>query len=170
MDGNEGENLRVELGVRSLAPAGRKRQQDAVIRCLEDLERDGVVEEFSVSVRGRRLGLDGAGARTGAGEELLATVERFEQWADRNDLSIGAFFETKRIRSELSGEDYRALELPAMTLAEHVDDRLRWVSPCLDPATDTVYTVEDRIETLSTTAEDLAVEASSPTATPVPEE
>lgn len=170
MDGYEGESPRVELGVRSLAPGGRKRQQDAVIRRLEALERDGAIEEFSVSVRGKRLGLDGAGARTGAGEELLATVERFEQWAERNDLSIGPYFETKRIRSEFTGEDYRALELPAMTLAEYVDDRLRWVSPCLDPATDTVYTVEDRTDTLATAGEELAVETSSPTATPVPEE
>jgi hypothetical protein len=122
-----------------------------------------------VSVWGRRVGLEGAGADTDAGTEILETVERFGEWASRNDFAIGTFFQTKHVRSEFTGEDHRTLDLPSMAMAEYEDDELRWASPCLDPATDTVYGVRDRVETLAAAA-DLEVDEAPSLVSPVPEE
>jgi len=167
MTDESGNTVRVELAVRSLAPGDG---QNEVIARLEELEKAGAIDEFEVSVWGKRVGLDCAGARTDAGTEILETVDSFGEWADRNDLSIGAFFETKRIRSEFAGEDCRALDLPSMALAEYEDEELRWVSPCFDPATDAVYGVRDRIEVLATADGSLETDDTPNVAPPVPEE
>lgn len=164
MDATEREDVRVELAVRSLGPGGRHAQQDDVIDRLRTLSEAGGLAEFDVSVWGKRIGLDDAGSETGPGREILSTVETFEEWADENDYSIGTFFQTKRVRSPIAREDFRALELPTMTLAEYRGDDLHWVSPCLDPTTDTVYTVHDRVAAIE--GEVSAVETSPATARP----
>lgn len=170
MDGTNREDVRVELAVRSLGPTGRQSHQDAAIERLEALESRGAIADFDVSVWGKRVGLDDASAGTRPARKILSTVETFEGWAERNDYAIGPFFETKRIRSELTGEDYRALELPTMTLAEYRGDELEWVSPCLDPATDTTYTVQDRIEALEAEGADHARNVRTVPPQAVPEE
>lgn len=170
MDGTNREDVRVELAVRSLGPTGRQSQQDAAIERLETLEYRGTIADFGVSVWGKRVGLDGGSGETRPAREILSTVEAFEEWAERTDYAIGTFFETKRIRSEMTGEDYRALELPTMTLAEYRGDDLAFVSPCLDPATGTTYTVQDRIETLEAEGADHARNARTAPPQAVPEE
>lgn len=169
MTDESGTTVRVELAVRSLAPGGHRSDQDELIERLEALEESGAIDDLTVSIWGKRVALDGAGGRTDAGMAILETIERFGEWATSNDFSLGAFFETKHIRSEFTGEDCRALDLPSMVMAEYEDDELRWVSPCLDPATDTVYGVRDRVETLAAAA-DLAVDDAPSVAPPVPEE
>jgi hypothetical protein len=146
MDTEDTGGRRVELAVRSLAPSGGQRHQDAIVERLDNLRRQGVIDDYDVSVWGRRVGLTTAGANTTVGREIVNRVERFAEWAASAGFSIDSFFETCEICSELAEEEYTALVLPSITLAEYVDDEVDWVSPCADG--ERVYSVQDRLDDL----------------------
>ena len=141
------ETVTVDLHVRSLAPRGGRAQQNAVIEQLDALESAGRIEEFSVHVWGRQVSLSTAAANTDAGQFVLDRVDQFREWAAETDRSIDSFFETRRVKSEVMDEEYAALVLPALTLAEYRDGDLAYVAPCSDDGT--VCTVEDRIDALA---------------------
>lgn len=138
--------LTVDLHVRSLAPGPGQSQQERVIERLDDLETGGYVDEFTVNVWGRQVSLSSAVARTDAGQFVLDRVEEFREWAAGTDRSIDSFFETRRVESSITDQEYAALVLPALTLAEYRDGDLAYVAPCTDG--ETVVTVEDRLDTL----------------------
>ncbi|WP_246983860.1 HTH domain-containing protein [Halorientalis marina] len=139
--------IRVELYVRSLAPRAGRRQQNSVIDRLEDLESAGRIDEFTVDVWGRQVGLSSVSARTGAGQFVLDRVASFREWADETGRSVASFFETRRVDSRVTGDKYTALVLPSLTLAEFRDGELAHVAPCSDG--DEVTTVADRVEALA---------------------
>ncbi len=152
--------VRVQLAVRTLAPDGRQQQQADVIRRLRRLEGEAV-DEASVDVWGRRVPLDTVEAETERGREIRSKVRTFEQWAERNGVSVSSYFQRREVNSGFTGEAYTAVVLPAVVLAEYHGEDLHWVSPCRDG--DTVYTVGDRLD---------AIEAASvgeaPAGTPTP--
>lgn len=138
--------LRVELHVRSLAPRAGHRQQERVIDRLEELESNGQVDEFSIDVWGKQVGLSSAAARTDAGRFVLDRVESFREWAAENGCSVESFFETRHVTSQVTDEQYTALVLPSLTLAEYRDGDLSYVAPCSDDGDAT--TVHDRLDVL----------------------
>jgi hypothetical protein len=144
------DRVRVELHVRSLAPRAGRRRQNAVIDRLDDLESAGRIDEFAVDVWGRQVGLSSAAARTDAGRFVLDRVAEFREWADETGRSVASFFETRRVDSELSGDQYTALVLPSLTLAEYRGGDLAHVAPCSDGGE--VTTVSDRIDVLAATS------------------
>lgn len=143
----EGVNRTVELYVRSLAPASSHSCQESVLERLEWLASRGHVADFEVHVWGSRFDPSGASARTVAGRFVRERLATFTEWADRNGLSIRTFFDERPVRSSVTGEDYTAVVLPTMTLAEYVDGELEFVAPCSDG--ETVHTVEDRLAELT---------------------
>jgi hypothetical protein len=134
----------VELHVRSLAPQGGRDQQESAIERLDRLATDGRIDEFSVDVWGQQVSLSTASARTDAGRAVLDRVEAFREWADETGRSVESFFETRRVASEITDQQYVSLVLPTLTLAEYRDGDLSFVAPCSDGGT--VTTVTDRID------------------------
>jgi len=140
--------VRVELAVRTLSPDGGGNHQAELIERLRDLERRGGIDEFSVEVWGKRVGLTNADAGTDHGRRVVETVESFREWADDRDLAVGTFFRTRRVENRITGESYTALELPSMALAEYRDGDLHRMGPCLDPETGETRSVVDRVEAI----------------------
>lgn len=163
--------VRVELHVRSLAPRAGQRQQDSVIERLDRLESGGLVDEFSVDVWGRQVRLSSAAAQTDAGRFVLDRVDAFREWADDTGRSVASFFETRRVESAITDEEYVALVLPSLTLAEYRDGDLAYVAPCTDG--DEVTTVADRLDVLAAspgTISDVTEDLAQPIPTEIEEE
>lgn len=144
--GEPPEPLTVELYVRSLCGEAAKEPQEAVIERLSRLEREGVLDGYTVRVWGRRICPDTAAADTEAGRFVLDRLEAFEDWATEAGTSIQSFFDTDEVDSSITGESYDAITVPTLTLAEFRGETLRWVSPCADGGT--VHTVSDRLDAL----------------------
>lgn len=145
-NGHDAERVTVELYVRSLCSDGTMSPQETVIRRLSRLERDGIVDEYSVHVWGRRVSPNTAAADTDAGRFVLDRIEAFRAWAEDAEMSVQSFFDTDEVDSSITGESYDAITVPTLTLAEFRGDELRWVTPCADGGT--VYTVSDRLDAL----------------------
>jgi DNA-binding Lrp family transcriptional regulator len=144
------EPVTVELYVRSLCSGAERPPQDAAIERLERLERDGVLEEYTVRVWGRRVSPDSAAAETAAGRFVLSRIGEFRNWARRTGASVRSFFDTHEVDSSITDESYTAITVPTLTLAEFHGDDLHRVTPCsLDGA---VHTVGDHLDALEATA------------------
>ncbi|MDS0220730.1 hypothetical protein NDI54_05110 [Haloarcula sp. S1AR25-5A] len=78
--------------------------------------------------------------------EVLATVDRYEQWANDEGLSLRPPFET-RTSSLLVGGSTEVLRLPMLAAAVYADDDLVGVYPCTDG--DTTWSVTDCIDALA---------------------
>lgn len=137
---------RVELFVRSLSPSEARNPVDSQLQRLRTLRTNEDVADLSVSVWGREVGLSSTAVRTDAGEFVLERVAAFREWADRRGVSLEPFFESREVRSELTGEEYATLVLPVSCMAEYEDGRLVHVAP--HAADDAVCTVADRIDRL----------------------
>jgi DNA-binding HxlR family transcriptional regulator len=135
----------VTLYVRSLAP--RTGRQDRVIDRLRELEAAGRVASVEVTVWGPAVGLSTTAVETGCGRTILNSVAECREWADRSGVSLEGRFEHRHATSEITGEEYTTLRLPALLLAERVDGVLREVRPHEDDGT--VQTVEDRLSALA---------------------
>ena len=138
--------LTVELYVRSLCADAAKAPQEAALERLSRLERDGVIDEYTVHVWGRRISPDAAAAETDVGRFVLDRIEAFEDWANDVGASVRSFFDTEAVDSSITGASYEAITVPTLTLAEYHGDELRWVAPCAVDGT--VYTVPDRLDAL----------------------
>jgi len=135
----------IELYVRSLMPDGAHERQEAVIERLERLDQNDDIDGFSVIVWGKQVSRESAAAHTEEGTYILNRVAEFKQWALSNNVSLESFYQTTEIESELT-EDYSAMVLPVMGLAEYDDGELKHVAPCTKG--DVVHTIMDRLERL----------------------
>jgi len=135
----------IELYVRSLVPDGAHTRQEAVIERLETLEREGQIEDFSVIVWGKQVSRESAAAHTEEGKYILNRVAEFKQWALSNNVSLESFYQTTEIQSEFT-DDYSAMVLPVMGLAEYSEGELKHVAPCTEG--DVVHTIMDRLDRL----------------------
>lgn len=147
--GDPGRRLEVELYVRSLERTGGLDALDEVVERLSSLEAAGDLESFGVEIWGRGLSVSTA-TRTDAGSELLDRVAAFDRWADRTGRALDPALDRRALRSAITGDLDRHVELPAMLLAEYECGRLRQVAPCADDGTRT--TVFDRLDHLETEA------------------
>jgi DNA-binding Lrp family transcriptional regulator len=139
----------VELYVRSLCSGIERPPQESAIERLERLERDGVLDEYTVHVWGRRVSPDSAAAETAAGRFVLSRIDEFRNWARRNGASVRSFFDTHEVDSAITGESYTAITVPALTLAEFHGDDLHRVTPCSRDGA--VHTVDDHLDALEAT-------------------
>ncbi|PSP92979.1 hypothetical protein BRC91_11315 [Halobacteriales archaeon QS_4_62_28] len=135
----------IELYVRSLVPDGAHTRQEAVIERLETLEREDQIEDFSVIVWGKQVSRESAAAHTEEGKYILNRVAEFKQWALSNNVSLESFYQTTEIQSEFT-DDYSAMVVPVMGLAEYSEGELKHVAPCTEG--DVVHTIMDRLDRL----------------------
>ncbi|ACV47888.1 MULTISPECIES: HTH domain-containing protein [Halomicrobium] len=135
----------IELYVRSLVPDGAHERQAAVIERLETLDQNDAIEDFSVIVWGKQVSRESAAAHTEEGRYILNRVAEFKQWALSNNVSLESFYQTTEISSEIT-DDYSAMILPVMGLAEYAGGELQHVAPCTNG--DVVHTIMDRLERL----------------------
>lgn len=133
----------VEAYVRSLSPDCSP-QQRSIFEQLNQLSMEGVIDYWTVHVVGDNVCPDTAKV-TQPGQFICARIQQFKDWAERNDVSFGRFFEQRQVSSEITGEAYETMVLPSVTLAEFdVQDTLRFVSPCFDG--ETQHTPMSRLE------------------------
>jgi hypothetical protein len=140
----------LELFVRSLAPASAEHTQETVIDRLDALDERGF--GTTVTVWGERVGLSKTVAGTRRGEYVLDRVAAFKEWARAAGVSVNSFFEARSTTSTVTGEEYTAIVLPVMTLAEYREDELHCVTPHVTEGT--VRTVSDRLDALERGAAD----------------
>ncbi len=86
-------------------------------------------------------------AQTEEGAEILDRVASFREWAQERDASLGGFFPTRELRSQVVDESYRVQELPVLALAEYEGGDVAFVTPSVVDGS--VVTVEDRVATLA---------------------
>ncbi|WP_136716294.1 HTH domain-containing protein [Halorientalis salina] len=140
------EPVRVELYVRSLLAGQARSQQDEAIERLAALEDAGVIDESQLVIWGRQAPASPAEARTDAGVFARNRVTVFSEWASANGLSVEEQFQRRTVDSAISGETYRAVRFPVMTLAEYHGKDLTFVAPANGP--ETTYAVQDRLDTI----------------------
>lgn len=134
----------VELFVRSLSPTDDGGHAETVLHGLDALET--VLDDYTVHVWGDAVGLDGPLAETDHAQFVCERVSEFREWAAANDVSLLGF-ETRESHCEFTGQDCRALSLPAAALAEFHEADLVGVTPCR--TAEGVHSVGDRIEELA---------------------
>lgn len=135
---------RLTLYVRSLSPPGCLLKQSSVIDRLEKLESAGVIDEYSVEIWGTQL-VESEADRTEVGRRIREQLDQFRAWAQER-ASTELCFHRETVHSEIADETYTRTVFPTMILAEYVEDRLQFVSPCIEG--EDAVRVTDRIETL----------------------
>lgn len=135
----------VEVYVRSLSPEGASQQQ-ALFDQLNSLSMTGIIDYWTVHVVGKEVCPDTA-RTTDPGQFICERIQEFKTWAERNDMSFGAFFERRRVTSHLTGEEYETMVIPSVTLAEFDDQgTLQFVAPSFDG--ETHHTPASRLDEL----------------------
>ena len=133
---------RLELYLRSLAPATGRDEQDRVVRRLYDLDDDGRIKGFDVRLCGDCVCPRAETARTDPGRRLLRRYERFEEWAEEAGYDL-AGFERREVDSVLTGATVTGVAFPRMVLAEYRGGSLTFVAPATDESG--TVTVRDRL-------------------------
>ena len=134
---------RLELYLRSLAPATGRDQQDRVVRRLHDLDGDGRIKGFDVRLCGDCVCPRAETARTDPGRRLLRRYERFAEWAEEAGYDLTGF-ERREVDSVLTGTTVTGIAFPRMVLAEYRNGSLTFVAPAADDSK--TVTVQDRLD------------------------
>ena len=137
----------VELFVRSLSPSGATHQQERILERLDELAAEGHVDDYEVTVWGERVVPDSVAADTPTGENVLDTVDEFGSWATAHGVSVERFYPEQTVESAITGDEFTAISLPVVAMAEYVDGRLHHVTP---HEGETVQTVLGRLDALGT--------------------
>jgi hypothetical protein len=145
------------LFVRSLSPEGARVEQESVIDRLQALRDRGILADVSLTIWGSRLRPTSA-HRTETGGEILDTIDRLEAWADRQEPPRSLCFDSRTVRSTITGEHETELVLPLICLAVSEGDHLRCVAPWREG--EVVHTVTDCLDAIS---DPTAIEAHPPT-------
>ena len=116
-------DLRVDLYVRRPVCGPRT----TVIDRLSALRTTGELADFSVTTWPDEIVLTGDDRQ----DELLGTIEGFEDWAADHGLSLRPPFETRTV-SSLVGDSEDVLTTPMLLAAAYDDGDLVGVYPCTD--------------------------------------
>lgn len=134
--------LEVDLWVRRPVCGPRT----TVIDRLGALRTAGALDDFSVMTWPEEIALTGENRQ----EELLETIERFEDWAADRGLSLRPPFET-RTASLLVGDSEDVLTTPMLLAAAYEDDDLVGIYPCTDGTK--TWTIPEFLDALEADAE-----------------
>ncbi|WP_246985302.1 HTH domain-containing protein [Halorientalis marina] len=137
-----GDRPRIELFLRSLAPATGRDGQERIVERLRTLDEENVVRDFEVVLCGECVCPQAATAETEPGERLLTSYEAFEAWADDRDRELSGF-EQRDTKSILTGTTVTGIVFPRVVLAEYRDGDLTFVAPSADDTEKT--SVSDRL-------------------------
>lgn len=131
MSDNEKES-KIQLYLRASTPL--KKQPDEVIGFLEFLENQGHIDSFDVHEVPKQAHTNNETSNA------INIYEKFEEWANKNEVSIQPFFKKTEYQSSLSGDEGEIVKFPVMSLSIHKDGELNAIYPCLNnEGTHTVY-------------------------------
>lgn len=97
------------------------------INRLSELGAAGTIDDFEVETWPDEVMISGSNEHS----DLLATIERFEQWAAEQGVSLRPPFELRTVGS-LVGESREVLATPMLLAVVHDDGGLAGVYPCTD--------------------------------------
>ena len=136
------EDTRVDVYLRERVPPPVSETIQATVERLRALEREGTIEELSVESWGICTA-----ACADDDETAAATIEEFEQWADRTDHSLQPAFGRREVSSMFCEEPVHRHEVPILSIAVYGGDELEYVAPCSDG--ERTHTVEDCLDALA---------------------
>jgi hypothetical protein len=139
-----GSGVRLELFMRSSAPAAARERQTAVLERLRALEDTDGIEAVAVRTWEKRIPV-GENAREE--RETHQAYTAFEDWARGRGVEIRPFFDRRECYSTITGESYTALVLPVLCLAVSEGDRLSAVFP--HATAERTYAVGDALDALA---------------------
>lgn len=134
---------RIELYVRSLAPADIRETQEEVLERLQALEADGQIAEFEVVVCGEAVCPSSVTAETAIGRRLLDRYRSATEWANEHGRELIGF-ESRETESEIAGTAVTGVSFPRLLLVELDGGDVEYVAPSRDDSETT--SVQDRIE------------------------
>jgi len=142
----------LDLYVRSLVGPGNHDEQDDLLAAAARLERAGVVEETRVTVLGDKLCRCGRCATTRPTRERLREIDRWRSWAE----AVGAtlLLDEHPVRSSITGQEFRYVVPPAVTLVCRVDGEIEAVYPSRRDGS--VTTPADYLDAAAVDAEETA--------------
>lgn len=140
-----GETQQAEVFVRSLGPPlGTHGHQSRVFGTLDEAVESGNLDGYETTITGERLCLCESCLELKLGRALVAKLVRIRDLRDQDIEPIG--FDTKRVESAITDEQYRVLIPPSCCLSVTVDDTVHGVFPCrID---EEVYRIGDFLEAL----------------------
>lgn len=127
---SEGEPPAVEVFVRSLAPPlGGHTSQESLIETLLELQREGELSSVEVTVWGDGVCPDGCYAETVAGNEVLEQAMELKRWAEGVEPDVEIPFEETHVSSSVTGETFRKIVLPQITVGVYDEGGIALVLP-----------------------------------------
>lgn len=123
------ERNRITVYVRSLSPSAgghdrRRRLRDAI----RDVSAEAAVDSLEVSVLGEEICLCDQCVEAVVDEDVLRTVNELRGWRGGGIRATG--FTEREVDSSITGEDYRTVVPPEVSLGVHVGGSLVGVFPC----------------------------------------
>lgn len=121
---------RVEIFVRSLSsPPGGHNRYRRIFEIIQAGSDADAAEDFELTVLGKEICTCKQCRQICPDDTLLETVTELKQWRSGGMKSSG--FVERSIQSSVTGEEYRVVVPPELTLGIYVDDALVGVFPCL---------------------------------------
>ncbi|WP_135306086.1 HTH domain-containing protein [Haloarcula amylovorans] len=136
----------LEFRVRSLTSATAGTKQQEVLDRLDQLEADGLIDEYTVLVWGKEFCPETASG-TDHGRTVRDRLAELDEWAARTGLAVAPFFRFRTGHSELLDTTLGTVVHPTMMLAEYVGSELKHVSPCTDG--ETCHDIDDHLDAIA---------------------
>lgn len=122
-------DVRVDVFLRSLgAPTGSEGTQARVIERLEELEEQGRIDTYTVSVWGEQIRPGNRCARTPVGQYMLDKIEALQAWS-RDTPGATVPFENKTVSSFVTEGAHEVVKLPRICLSVRADQDIAAVLP-----------------------------------------
>jgi len=155
---DDSDGIEVDLWVRRPVCGPRT----TVIDRLSALRTAGAVADFDVTTWPEEIALTGDNRQ----EDLLATIEGFEDWAADRGLSLRPPFETRTV-SRLVGDSEDVLTMPMLLAAAYEGEDLVGIYPCTDGTK--TWTIPEFLDALEAGEESLPSSAGTEAVLPATE-
>lgn len=124
-----GETQRVEVFVRSLGPPlGTHGHRSWIFGALDEAVAAGNLDEYETTITGEQLCLCESCLESRLGRTLVAKLVRIRNPRDQNVEPMG--FDTRKVESTITHEQYRVLIPPSCCISVAVDDTVHGLFPC----------------------------------------
>ena len=126
---------------------------DIALERLERLDREGLVDEYSLHEWPHQLDVSSAQPATPEARLARERIEQFREWASRTGASL-PFPDTTTVGTGRMGPEVDVLRLPPLVIAEFHDGELAFVAPCIE--TEGRCSVRERLDHIASTEDGIA--------------
>lgn len=124
------ETHHVRAFIRSLAPApGQHDSRATVLAELQSAVQSGHIDSSEVTVLGKQICRCQSCQNCTEATSVLETADALAGWREDGLRSTG--FRERTVSSQMTGEEYRVLVPPELSIGVYVDDALVGVFPCM---------------------------------------